>query len=147
MNELMRSSVMGLILGQFSSPLPISQKQPVAYLYNGVRLPALPEWDREMYPFAFIRYDSSGESATYLYCVESFEYSETPGIAGMGWGLIVPATSLICKLENGSWGTFGNHNVFGQGVYDYLIHWTNFDMLAKDGSIYIAASEPIPVYE
>ena len=43
MTEKMRSSVMGLILGQFSSPLPMAQKEPVAYLYNGVRLPKLPE--------------------------------------------------------------------------------------------------------
>ena len=45
MNGKMRSSVMGLILSLFSSPLPEVQKEPVAYLYNGVRLPALPEWD------------------------------------------------------------------------------------------------------
>ena len=54
MTEKMRSSVMGLILSLFSSPLPEVQKQPVAYLYNGVRLPKLPEWDRETYPYATI---------------------------------------------------------------------------------------------
>lgn len=58
MNELMRSCAMGLILSLFSSPLPEVQKEPVAYLYNGVILPALPEWDRETYPYLVIDYFS-----------------------------------------------------------------------------------------
>ena len=89
MNEKMRSSVMGLILGQFSSPLPEVQKEPVAYLYNGVRLPALPEWDREKYPFAVIWY--------------------TPGFLGIGsyYYLIISQTEIVTDATSSEKFTVG----------------------------------------
>lgn len=49
----MNSFLKGLALGLAGKPLALA-KQPVAYLYNGVRLPKLPEWDRVAYPYAVI---------------------------------------------------------------------------------------------
>lgn len=62
MNDKMRSWVMGMLLGQVSSPLPMTQtpeqKEPVAYLYNGVELPDINEvWTDELkaeYPYAHL---------------------------------------------------------------------------------------------
>ena len=138
MNELMRSSVMGLLLGQFSSPLPISQKEPVAYLYNGVRLPALPEWDRETYPYAVI----IGE--------------------GYLW-----VTSVIPTVGYGATDISGKHEVYSaqDGKYvktsegdkanniNALPIWGSVDIYYDDyvpdagGTVFLAASDPIPVYE
>ena len=141
MNSKMRSSVMGLILGQFSSPLPMAQKEPVAYLYNGVRLPKLPEWDREKYPYAVIT-KIGDEPDTYSYCViadaspivvktngelykwkynKRYDYDLSTGLA---W--IDRSTSL--DADKGR------------------IIWANEDVAYENGNIYMTKSEPEPVY-
>ena len=48
------SYVVGFNLALAGMAYPYSAPTPVAYLYNGIRLPALPEWDRGVYPYAYI---------------------------------------------------------------------------------------------
>lgn len=59
MREFNRKSwLIGFALGLCGKPPPIagSRREPVAYLYNGVRLPKLPEYDKSVYPYAVIVY-------------------------------------------------------------------------------------------
>ena len=143
MNETMRSCVMGLILGQFSSPLPMAQKEPVSYLYNGVRLPKLPEWDKETYPYAYIVHGNS----TY-----KIRFCSVPLVA-VNLAQILSNTSsyhgeyeINYKLENGEW----VDETYAGGCSAV---WSNTDIYYKDslsdvgGTLAMAASEPVPVYE
>ena len=143
MNSKMRSSVMGLILGQFSSPLPEVQKEPVAYLYNGVELPALPERDKQTYPYAYIVHGDS----TY-----KIRFCSVPLVA-VNLAQILSNTSsyhgeyeINYKLENGE----RVDETYAGGCWAV---WSNTDIYYKDslsdvgGTLAMVASEPIPVYE
>lgn len=142
MNSKMRSSVMGLILGQFSSPLPMAQKEPVAYLYNGVRLPKLPEWDRAVYPYAVMIYR----------CVpQLYELRCLSADAYYGENFFKASNGILSQCKDGVWGAFGT--LEGES-YAYVpltssidtLVWANFTM-ENNGTTYLIASEPIPVYE
>ena len=55
MTDKMRDFVKGLALGLTGAPLPYTgTAEPVAYLYNGYRLPPLPNRDKAQYPYATI---------------------------------------------------------------------------------------------
>lgn len=120
--------------------------------YVGAVLPKLPEWDKEQYPYAVIQI---GED------VHSFMISTVP--------LYYKKTSEdICGRENGtSWEYLlsdNPNNYFGgvpgewtrvkepfeiekdSYIYDF-VSWSNYDILNADSTIYLSASDPIPVYE
>lgn len=164
MNSKMRSSVMGLILGQFSSPLPMAQKEPVAYLYNGVRLPKLPEWDRGVYPYAVIvhyNYSLMHKHVYVLYLMKDINirkvFESAPGFPFEYMfyqaGDIEYSVEIIKDKYATEWGEpteLEESKRFSIGD----IMWTNSDIvLAFDtgtgdaGTLYLAASEPVPVYE
>ena len=69
------------------------------FLYNGVKLPALPEWDKEKYPYAAM---NLGANYGVLYLLDN---------------------ALMAKQ----------------------FQWANFDILNEDGTLYLAASDPVPV--
>ena len=136
--------------------VPDVPKEPIAYLYNGVRLPKLPEWDKEKYPYAFIQTfgDTSGDpeydyaywlvcmsaSADYFYHSNDNEYC----FGGDPYLEKCPAIAYM-KLQN------SNEWVFHKEYDNYFIErwnpviWTNFDL--DLGELKVDASEPIPVYE
>ena len=150
MNEKMRSSVIGLILGQFSSPLPMAQtpeqKEPVAYLYNGVRLPKLPEWDREKYPYAVLR---EMVSETTPYAVYYSKQQPTLNSSGKVFicSLAYPGVVTYCDYTDGAlaWRSTNTSLLTSTSVDG--VFWTNTDILNEDGSVWLAASDPTPVYE
>lgn len=129
------------------------RKEPVAYLYGGVRLPPLPEWDKEAAPYAFI--DTSdptststtgGNYAIYMHSKASVVGSDNwlkfskpvyQALKWTGWG-------VVKKLTN-------TNAIKVKPDYDgdsYLhIIWTNHDIYNEDGTLHLAASEPIPIYE
>lgn len=161
MTEKMRSCVMGLILGQFSSPLPMAQtpeqKEPVAYLYNGVRLPKLPEWDRETYPYAAIGKDWSsvtpGVPIGTHYVLKVFAVPRSVGsdgslsfnIPAIGWTYYNDAWCAMTEYteDNSTEGADGTY--FASFLYGP--YWANFDLVTEDGTTILSASDPIPVYE
>ena len=155
MTRKMRSYVKGLILSLCGKPLPLTaKKEPVAYLYNGVRLPKLPEWDRVAYPYAVIS-------------VYTKEFSGS-GIAVGDYDLCLCKRPLTYNGKDITQGANDYYLVYRyspgnaesgwvyDGEYDleeviYLdgsdVTWANPDILHTDGTVYLAASEPIPVYE
>jgi hypothetical protein len=155
-----KSFKMGLGLGLSGKPLPLNTKrEPVAYLYNGVRLPKLPEWDKETYPYACIqqswtdRYDFYISSKP-LYVAQYDDISNRgryflENLKGTTYWQCRSGAEMV-KWESGVLVPFPYETLI---VYDpemptrYALTWTNHDILKSDGSVYLAASDPIPVYE
>ena len=133
MNEKMREFVKGMLPGLPGKPHPMANKEPVAYLYNGVRLPKLPEWDREMYPYAMIRYYND-KDAYFLHTVKyrpyyTLAYREpriSYGDSNAHYKLIEDTWELIEKDEQRS------------SIDPVLtpIVWANFDIIDDSGAIY-----------
>lgn len=151
----LKSWLTGFVLGLSGKPLPLCKRQPVAYLYNGIRLPALPEWDREMYPYAYIIKSNSSDS--YFLCVyddravydEKYEY--TPCIVDTHGDNKAQLRKYY--VSNGEWAYALGGKVttpyglsFAGGSSDTPV-WCNTDILNEDGTVYLPASEPVPVYE
>ena len=116
------------------------------FLYNGVKLPALPEWDKTVYPYAFIYIVTlDGTTGVYTLVVSS---SSVMGYDGNG---------IICTAANVGqrYTVSGEEWAAAAGSDDFYIKrdnliytvWANFDVLNSDGSVYVAASEPVPVVE
>ena len=142
MNEKMRSSVMGLLLGQFSSPLPMAQKEPVAYLYNGVVLPKLPEWDKETYPYAVIGVDHDFGFRRLVLSV-SDKKSKYWGLFGTYYDDDV--SRLVYIIRDTEFDQKTDYNTKSSFTLEAL--WTNHDIVDDDsGEIIMPASEPVQDY-
>ena len=148
MNGKMRSCVMGLIPGQFSSPLPMAQKEPVAYLYNGVGLSDINTvWTdevRKVYPSAFIyRYSGTFMRSDYLILCQTAPYYD-----GSKNAVCVDGEyQCYFSTDTKHWRKVDYSAEFEE-LEAWGTHWTSDSILYKDSTdIYLAASDPIPVYE
>lgn len=142
-------------------------KSPTLYSYNGVELPDINEvWtDKETYPYAFLTRVDVGESvylnALYVtnkrpYCNEDLQiavprpcvmfYCPTYTTLPDGFteetfedefGMPVGVWSEVIRIDDDG----------GEGVADSNAIWTSHDILNTDGSVYLSATEPIPVYD
>ena len=138
------SLIMGWLVGRrIAGQRGKKQKEPIAYLYNGVRLPKLPEWDRERYPFAALNFIYSGENllGAFLYCLPSVEYGTANGERTVNL-----SGALRCRISSGDsqWGAVESTS---GSVLITALDWADFDILNVDGTVYLAASQPIPVYD
>lgn len=123
------------------------------YLYNGVELPELPEWDRETYPYASIRYDGTqfwvhaqtqaekivryDDVFGYVYMVESYT-------TGKQWSLDDSGTWKLWDIIYGIKADTECYS-YQKTTEDYAV-WTNYDVIWADtGDIFFAASDPVPV--
>lgn len=112
----------------------------VAYLYNDVELPPLPEWDKETYPYAAI-YKHPVSGAIYFVGEDS---KETVSVENT---VILFQSDRLYKYENGEW----VHQ--SSGAFNVMPIWANHDVYyAEDladigGTLFLAASEPLPIYE
>lgn len=134
--------ITGIILERLSR----TSRTPVAYLYNGVRLPALPEWDREAYPFATIFYNDVQK----LYALNM----TTQGILFKDgkWSHGYTGYYESCTMDEGEtdWGKivkYGASGSSGSVVWSTEVVWTNYDLYDTDGNLYMTKSNPVPVYE
>lgn len=130
------------------------KKKPVACLYNGVELLPLPEWDEETYPYALIDYDESdNEYAFSVY--KSINYYQTTGfLTKSNWfGGNAENTSLVFKLgadgwtqqAKTRWSITVDRNSVESGVYSRVV-WANFGLMYSDDTLYMGASDPVPIY-
>ncbi len=110
------------------------------YSFNGTVLPALPEWDSETYPYALI---SKAVSREYYFRAYSDRIVIFSGLSG-GFA-DGEAEQIYCVLSDDVWGEFTTITVDGFTAINVV--WTNTDILYENGNVYLAASEPIPVYE
>lgn len=135
------SLTMGWIVGRRIAGQRGKKKEPVAYLYNGVRLPKLPEWDRDMYPWAVIQYVTITTPAYRLLV------SQSPTVLNASLtGGSTPAPGLIWTAGD-TWGE-PISNDSGQTWVNCDLIWANYDVYYSGGeTLALAASDPVPVYE
>lgn len=116
--------------------------QPERYMYNEYDAPPLPD-AVDGYPY------------TYL-CIGLFSriliLSDTELIyyGDLKFGPPEGKTAQIIQYIDSygfkdGWGESSTQTV--QGTYSYEPVWTNHDVLDQDGTVYLAASEPVPIYE
>lgn len=150
-----RSWVEGRNQALLGNPLRKTAKQPIAYSYNGVVLPGLPEWDREMYPYAAITDVNLWRRPHHLMiCTAPFSVftnDDTTITFISGTEEDAPLLRYEYNSENNSWEVFNptsTDKTWGpSSSYEPPI-WTNADIISRDdGTLYLAASDPIPVYE
>lgn len=138
----LKSWLTGFALGFSGKPLPLNTgKKIVAYSYNGTVLPKLPEWDREMYPYAVIVKYQYAPNWRFLF------FSALP-LEQNGNNFTVPADYIRYEIQDITTGTewvyVGTGETYGGTGWAM---WANTDILKADGTLYLSASEPIPVYE
>jgi hypothetical protein len=121
------------------------------YLYNGIELPALPEYDSETYPYVAL---ISTLQDYYLLCSKlPFVYKIINGQGAIRNPSETTTTAYryyISKNFGGDWSDDspdgGTHNFNpNAGMTDCV--WANYNVLNLDGTIYLAASDPVPVVE
>lgn len=109
------------------------------YLYNGVQLPALPEWDKKKYPYALIHAFNG-----YTLCLSETLPSVEEVIPGFGIVVgITPAYSLCWSYNGTDWGEMYEDNLVP--TPSDLV-WSSHDILLQDKvTVFLAGSEPVPV--
>ena len=148
MNSKMKSFVKGILLGLVSRAEFPQGKEPVAYLYNGVRLPKLPEWDRVAYPYAFI--SNEVLNSVVFHALAKCPYNNgsptSKGTICNPYDEAIPLVQCFLSADGNSWGYLvtGSLGTAGQISEPF---WANFDVLYQDGTLSLAASEPTQVYE
>lgn len=112
------------------------------YLYNGVELPQLPEWNKTAYPYAMLLYDH-GSYRLLLTKEPAGKYSD-------GYFLYNhPYAEYECDKGDTEW-IFDGEYITDTGLGGYFealmfIEWTNHNVYNYDGTLYLAASDPVPV--
>lgn len=152
MTDQMKSFVKGTLLGLVSRAEFPQGKEPVAYLYNRVRLPKLPEWDRVAYPYAMIfdceTYEDLGTGANLALLPEIKYYNGTLGDGTPYTAIDQTGMRYFIYEEYDGDTAWGEVNEFYASIIPYAsIHWAGFDVYDADGGLVISASEPVPVYE
>lgn len=137
----LREWVGWLLAGLCSRPLPMGAREPVAWLYNGVRLPELSKYCKGVYSYIMLQ-----NGAYFLFSSAELPYYGTIGSYDAVYN--DGPTSLYKDAES----HWEDWHFYASGVTntlytDYAIVWSNFDICRQDGSVVFAASAPIPVYE
>ena len=140
----------GFELGLAGFSFPYSKpRKPTAYLYNGVRLPALPKWDKTVYPYAYI--------TRYRYSPLYSLYVTASPVSVLYIGSIINNGGDINQFYYGAlsdelkdWRDWG---LEWPDSGEEITVWSNSDVYYADdvsdvgGTIYLSASDPVPVYE
>jgi len=122
------------------------------YLYNGIELPALPEWDKNTYPYAIIvKIAPLGDASefTRLYVSTNTLYIESDGDFAVSE---LPTNYLVADVFDGgdNWGEFESMVVqeipdIAPSLSNFTIIWSNHDLPYENSTeIYLSASVPIP---
>lgn len=143
------SMTLGYLVGRQIAGQRRAVKQPIAFLYNGVRLPPLPEWDKTVYPYAVIQY-AIQEPGWGGADVVRFRALKAPWTTDGEY--IIPGESVeqffaLYTTSRNEWISISNTPISAEARIDNAI-WTSHDIVnSADGSIYLEATDPIPVYE
>lgn len=136
----------GLAMALCGRPIRWPSREPVAYLYNGARLPKLPEYDQTEYPYAFISVNKNNPEKKMLYVLA---VEATHGEAYMGGGALSGNAKLRYDYtDGGAWSEPTDQtdkSILGTSFYTPV--WSNYEMLRSNGEVWLSASEPVPVYE
>jgi hypothetical protein len=131
-------------------PIPI-YGPPKAFRYNGVRLPPLPEWDKTVYPYALITEVVQGERYHFVAFSTkpgAFPDDRMPEYIWYGTPITDDGATIeyICRTtDNDGWVFHDDSSYFRDPLFNLL--WADHDALNTDEKLYLAASEPVPIYE
>lgn len=113
------------------------------YLYGDVELPPLPEWDRETYPYAWIRATNTAKNDFRLYVQSEIKYATSA--SGVTLIVINKASCLrySCAIGGTEWEqiSVSSSNL---AIESWEL-WANFDVYDENNELLLAGSEPIPV--
>lgn len=134
------SFMMGWQLGQ---RLRMRGRKPIGYLYGGVQLPALPEVDG--YGNKVLYLSNIGSRYKLALCADAMYYDVS------NEKIKCPVESDLyfsTYYEDSGWTEPNLYTGYKNGnVASSPPIWVNTDMFDSDGNLYLAASEPVPVYE
>lgn len=137
-----QSMILGWLMGrQIAGMRNAVERKPVAYLYNGVQLPALPEWDKEAYPYAVLSEHTDGDGSIY-YRFVALPNKRVVVLPDSGVTTMNTFSETGYKFTGTGW-------VEHRLLFAYPI-WANYDVYRREadgGALYLAASDPVPVYE
>lgn len=118
------------------------------YLYNGVELPALPELgshieDRDAYQYKTLFYGKAMSALRNVLTISDKKpYVDTEGKVNLPTD--TRAIYYYARADNSEWSMIGSGVMFN-GYSADMYFWTNTDICYEDGTVYLAASEPVPV--
>lgn len=118
-------------------------------LYNGVALPDINTvWDKTAYRYAVVRVSSRYDAQWVSFCSVPFYIHPTNPNEYVTNSAV--GNSCYYALSNGSW-VLGGVNVDMPANWLALdrddVIWTSHDIIKPtDNSLFLAASEPVPVY-
>ena len=148
MTEKDKDFLEGLAISAACHVLPVRKKQPIAYSYNGVILPALPEWDRERYPYMCMTTNSSNSVVNLHMSSEPVVYDGKLNVTMIRTAYVPKPRLFVSWTENNNaWGEIAEPSTDYNIYYSNPLIWTNTDIVKSNGDVYMAASEPVPVYE
>lgn len=105
-------------------------REPVAWLYNGVRLPKIPSVAGYEYNAVLV------DSGTY-YAIARTSAISAQSDSGLYTSVVTPSY----KMQDGGWVSY-------VPFVPAVIIWANHDVIATNGTdVFLSASDPIPVYE
>lgn len=151
----------GLAMGLCGKGEPVSDMGGVSWSYNGVELPKLPKWDKEAYPYAVLKtkylFSDKTLSQLYISSVPATFYPNAEGDTEDTWLFFMydekhSFMNYIIFWRNGeeNWrlDQSGEAESYRLEIYDGIYPddcWANHDVISSvDGSIYLAASDPVP---
>lgn len=120
-------------------------------LFNGVKLPSLPEWDKATYPYALFYTAQNGTLFNLIASPVPYSYSTSYNNGVNEYAAVFlpeKTTKMIFQFKSGatSWSyRMTNANMAnGLDVNTAPVGWSNHDIInIDDNSVYLAASEPI----
>ena len=123
------------------------------YLYNGVEWPDINEvWTDELKkisPYAYISVIVIGGARLLMMLENPYHYVIETGITGDSYPVVEceKGKATWVQLQNGKWDTdnqgYNDDTAASFGVDVW--HWASHDIIKEDGSVFLAASDPIPV--
>lgn len=131
----------------------------VSCLYNGLELPLLPLRNQETYPYALIA-SFENNSRRYVTLVYSSCKLEREKVALMLQLYATSSGSAIAYkfdslYEQDGWKRYTSYDKDFSAAGEYIgmtvtdkVKWANYDVINYgDGTVYLEASEPVPVYK
>lgn len=132
----------------YYNDVEIWPNSPTMWSYNGTVLPKLPEWDRKTYPYCVIckRGKLIPGYNFWAFSEKPILYwfdSDTVSMKGSASG--TPYVHCSIPLDGTSWSSLGSSTLLDSASANGPF-WSNYDAYIEN-TLYLAASNPIPVYE
>lgn len=129
---------------------PILYNPPNLYMYNGIQLPKLPKLDRETYPYAHIEMDVSTKvyhlrihAVPIVVANDELSYTSFATDVWMNYFSGIDEWGFSLTSSNGD--SERSHKLNRET--GMVLVWADYDIFKADGSVYLAASDPIPVLQ